>query len=350
MKIALIGRYGEGEILNGPERVARELNKELKQKKLNVTFIEYFFSGYSNYSLLRKIFGKNIIEDNVQRLGALQIVIKLLKEKFDIIHFINSQRFQLIIFFLKPFLKAKIISSFHGFIKDEIKLTGNRRPFLDFRVENLLVNKSNILIFPSNLLADKFRKNYTILENKIRIIPNGVDEIFKNKKAVNDFKNPYNFVYYNSFNVGLNELINEIPENLNLKLFVIGDRKSTVQKKIIFVNPMDRNSLIDFLSDKHFVIKSSAFDSFSIFVGECMSLGIIPVVSENTGIKEIIKNKINGFIYDSRKKGSLSDLLNNIFNDKHDLNLISKNSSDIYLTLNWRFITNHYIVTYKSVL
>ena len=38
MKIALVGRYGEGDILTGPERVARELYLQLKKKNIDVTF------------------------------------------------------------------------------------------------------------------------------------------------------------------------------------------------------------------------------------------------------------------------------------------------------------------------
>jgi hypothetical protein len=39
MKIALIGRYGEGDIIPGPERVARELYRQLKKQNFDVTFL-----------------------------------------------------------------------------------------------------------------------------------------------------------------------------------------------------------------------------------------------------------------------------------------------------------------------
>ena len=60
MKIALIGRYGDGEIVAGPERVAREIYYEFKQKNINADFLEYFFTGYTDYSVIKKIVGKKI--------------------------------------------------------------------------------------------------------------------------------------------------------------------------------------------------------------------------------------------------------------------------------------------------
>ena len=354
MKIALIGRYGEGDILPGPERVARELYLQLKQKNSNVTFIEYFFIGYKDYSLYNKIFGKKILNDNVLRLGIIPLIIKLLNEQFDIIHFVNSQRFSLVIFFLKSLLKAQFISSFHGLIKVEIKNSKLKRTFLDLLVEKISIKKSAILIFPSKLLFNLIRKNYNFPEDKCKIIYNGISEVFHTKKILFDQEKIYNFVYYNSFGKGLNELLKEIPENkdFRFRIFVIGmeEKLENVNKniEINFVHPMSKNSLLEFLSGKHFIIKSSAFDSFSIFTAECMTMGIIPIVSENTGIKELIENNVNGFIY-SKSKESLSYLLNQIFEDKFNLNEISLNASKIYEKLNWANVSEQYISLYKSV-
>ncbi len=363
MKIALIGRYGEGDILPGPERVARELYQQLKKKNIDVTFIEYFFTDYIDYSILNKIFGKKENDDSVLRLGIIPLIIKLLKEQFDIIHFVNSQRFSLVVFFLKPFLKAKFISTFHGLNKTEVKNSKSKRSFLDVWVEKISIKKSAILIFPSKLLFNLFKKNYNFPEDKCKIIYNGISEVFqKNKNQTLSLISrrqgevkTYNFFYYNSFGKGLKEILAAIPEKVDfqLRIFVIGmkEKLENVNKniEINFVHPMSKNSLLEFLSDKHFQIKSLAFDSFSIFTAECMTMGIIPIVSENTGIKELIENYINGFIY-SDSKESLSSLLKEIFEGKFNLNEISLNASKIYGKLNWENVSEQYIQLYKSVI
>ncbi|MFW9929149.1 MAG: glycosyltransferase family 4 protein [Candidatus Thorarchaeota archaeon] len=348
MKIALIGRYGEGNIIPGPERVARELYLQLKSNDVDVTFIEYFFTGYSDYSFFKKMFGRKKKKDNILRLGILKIIFKLLKEQYDIIHFINTQRFQIVVFFLKQFLKANFISSFHGLYKNETKLTKVKRSFFDLWVEKLSVSKSDILIFPSMLLLNLFEKEYNFTQ-KYFIVPNGIEESFNRRENVLDF-NEYNFVYYNSFDSGIGELLNSFPSNPDFILFVIGkENKKNKNVDVTFVDPMNKEALFDFLSDKHFVIKSSAFDSFSIFVGECMCLGIIPIITENIGIKDFIKNAENGFIYESSGHNNLAKLLTDIQAGKYDLNMISNNARKIYGELNWEKIGQQYLSIYKSV-
>ena len=352
MKIALIGRYGEGDIIPGPERVARELYQQFKKNNIDVTFIEYFFTSYSDYSFLKKIFGKKKKGNNVLRLGILPLIFRLLKERYDVIHFINTQRFQIIIFSLKQFLKAKFVSSFHGFCKNETKLISVKRSFLDLWIEKLSVTKSDILIFPSKLLLNLFEKEYEI-NQKHAMVPNGVEEDFIREQIVPDFSKEYKFVYYNSFDVGLEELLNEFSSNPNFRLFVIGKGREIENKNnvdITFINPMDKGSLFNFLSDKQFVIKSSAFDSFSIFVAECMCSGVIPIVSENIGIKDFIENGMNGFVYDSSVPNNLNEIFNDIQTGKYDLNTISANAKKIYEQLNWGKISKQYLSIYKSVL
>jgi|SRR5690554_2823835 len=351
MKIALIGRYGEGDIVPGPERVARELFRSLKEKNVDVTFIEYFFSGYSDYTFLNKIFGSKKNPNGTLRLGIIPLIIKLFRDDFDIIHFVNSQRFFLIILFLNSFFKTKIISTLHGLHSDEIKKIKIKRAYIDRLVEKKIIQNSDILIFPSNLLLDVFIKNYKIEKNRCRVIYNGVSQGFIfNKK---DFrKEKLNFIYFNSFGKGLDKLLTSIPEELitRVRIYALGNNYLNIQQNkfvIIFEGHLNHNSLNHFLADKHFIIKTE-YESFSILTAESMAAGVIPIVSANTGIKEIITNGANGFIYNDNE--SLSFLLKEIFDNKYNLQEISENASKIYDELNWNKISGKYLSVYKSLL
>jgi len=354
MKIALIGRYGEGDIIPGPERVSRELYISLKGKNCDVTFIEYFFNGYSDYSFLNKIFGSKIKKDNgVLRLGIIPLILKLLKEQFDIIHIVNSQRFILIIFLFKNILKGKIISTVHGFYQYELPEKKRKRQFLDLLVEKKIIHNSDLLIFPSNLLLTLFKNHYEIPKDKNRIIFNGIGSgFFFNKKYFNR-NNKLNCIYYNTFGKGLNKFLLSMPEEIKsqIKISVLGRKnKYDTQNKdieIVFSDAMNQKSLIKFLEDKHFIVKSE-FESFSILTAECMAAGVIPIVSEDTGIKEIISNGVNGFIYKDNK--SLPVLLKEIFGDRYNLPKISENASKIYDELKWDKISSQYITVYKLLL
>jgi glycosyltransferase involved in cell wall biosynthesis len=359
MKIALIGRYGEGDILPGPERVARELYKQLKKKNVDVTFIEYFFSGYNNYTFLNKIFGCKRNDDGVLQLGVIPLIIILLAKQYDVIHFINSQRFLLIIYFLKIFLSAKIFSTIHGVNKFELPENRRKRQFLDNLTEKFLLKKSDVIIFPSKLLREVFIKEFKRYQKKFNVIPNGVGAEFRTKKTFHSFNNEITMIFYNSFDSsvkkGLKNLLEDLSEvkNIKIKLFVIGNEEkadnSNSDLEIIFCGHMNHHDLINLSEKVQFIIKSGAFEPFSIVVAECMTMGIIPVVCENTGIKDFIENNINGFIYNSSEKGDLASLVKKIWERKYDLNMISVNAARIYEKLDWKNVSEQYISLYKSV-
>lgn len=361
MKIALIGRYGEGDIVAGPERVAREHYSELRKCNLHVVFIEYFFSGYKSSSIIKKIFGIKISKDGeVIRLGIFPFILKLYREKFEIIHIINHQRFILFLFFIKPFIRSKLITTYHGLVRHEIpgKKYLRKRYFIDLWLEKLTVKKSDLLIFPSMLLLETFKGCFKISNKKFQIIPNGVSNIFFNHDtSFPRIKDSIKLVFYNGFggsiNKGLYELV-ELLQNVKYKieLYVIGHKANvnTYEKiKIVFIEPKSHLELIKFLKDKHFIIKSLPFDTFAIMVAECMLLGLIPIVNENIGIKDFIQHKENGFIYNSSSADELVNLINDIFGGKYDLNLISDNAKKIYEQLTWSKITEQYISAYESI-
>lgn len=362
MKIALVGRYGEGEILSGPERIARELHSTFKNENIHVIFIEYFFSGYTGSSLYKKLFGKEYHYDNSMiRLGLIPLITFLRQSKFDIIHIINSQRFILIILLLNKFFTGKFVTTMHGFTKFELPENNYclQRYFIDEWVEKLLVKKSRLLIFPSTLLSNTFKQYYKISTFSCKVIPNGISRIFIEQERVFPcINNSLKIIFYNGFNDSINRGLDKLLELLkNLKceieLYVIGNKLELNHQNNInmsFSGLMSQKQLIKFISDKHFIMKSYTVDSFSILIAECMALGLIPIVNENTGIKDIIKHGENGFIYNSASSIDLAILMNEISQGNYDLTLISFNAKETSKTLSWGKITQEYISAYKSIL
>jgi glycosyltransferase involved in cell wall biosynthesis len=362
MKIVLVGRYGEGEILSGPERVARELFSELKRKNIEVIFFEYFFSGYKGTSLFKKLFGKKYIEDqSILRLGILPLILIIVKDKFEIIHIVNSQRFILFLLILKPFIAGKFVTTLHGSMAKEIPKSKfwRKRFFIDLWVEKLVLNNSTLLVFPSSLLYNIFNIQYGIPNKIFQIIPNGISKIFyNNARQFPQIKDSIKLVFYNgsdsSINRGLAQLLQILKRvKCNIKLFIIGDNvisASSDPKNIFTAVPLlSHRKLIEFLSDKHFIVKSNAFDTFSVFVAECMSLGLIPIVHENIGIRDFIKNEVNGFTYKGNTEEELPILIDNISKDWFDLERISTNAKNIFNELNWSEVTKKYLTAYKSI-
>jgi glycosyltransferase involved in cell wall biosynthesis len=366
MKVLLAGRFGEGDILTGPERFARELFSELKENKIEVVFIEYFFKGYKGSSLGKRIFGKmNLNNDNsVWRLGILPILLRLISGQYDLIHLVNLQRFFMFVFLIKPFIRSKLTATLHGFLRFEIpsgKLFKNRN-FIDFLVEKLIIKKSDLVIFPSGILLEAFRDHFKNKLGRYEIIPNGIGKIFGNSNiSYPPVKDSINSIFYNGFSGtidrGINSVFNLIKESKNkIKLFVMGETdpklRSTGNLEIIFTSLKNQKELICFLRDKHAMIKGPAFDTFPIGMAECMALGLIPVITDKIGLVDYIHHGVNGFIYDEspNSDNSLQKILDDFYNGKFDLNSISCNAKKIYDKLNWNIISNKYIQAYNTLL
>jgi glycosyltransferase involved in cell wall biosynthesis len=362
MKIALIGRFDEGEIVAGPERVGRELFYQIKKINAEIIFIEYFFSGYKDSSILKKLFGKKTINcESIIRLGIFPLILFLMKQKFEIIHIVNLQRFILILFLLKPFIKSKISATLHGFLKFEVSQNNfwTKRYFIDLWVEKLTIKKSELIIFPSHLLCETFNSHYQISEHKYRIIPNGISEIFSSQDRryprIND---SLKIVFYNglanSFSRRLDELVELLKHaKYRIELFIIGKKEKAVSANNLELNYSELKSqqeLINFLVDKHFVIKSGVFDTFSIFIAECMTCGLIPIINQNVGIKDFIQHNFNGFIYDGLSSTDLPKLMEEIFEGKYDLETISAHAKKIYETLSWNLIAKRYYESFESLM
>jgi glycosyltransferase involved in cell wall biosynthesis len=366
MKIAIIGKYGEGDIVPGPERAARELFWELRKKNIDAVFLEYFFKEYEGTTLFKRIFGQNNLNEynSIKRLGIFPMLLKLFTGKFDIVHLVNAQRFVLFIFLVKPFIKTRLISSFHGLFKDEQR-SGNfyiSKKFIDLLVEKMMVSRSELLFFPSEILMEKFRGYFDILEKKIKIIPHGISSIFS--QTLTSFPpvtDAINIIFYNGFNDsidrGLHNLYNLLKETeIKIRLYILGNSLPGIHSvgnlEIILTKLKNQEELIRFFDGKHFIVKTPAFDSFSIGTAECMAYGVIPLVTNNTGIRSYINHGVNGFIYGQSPQLNfgLIKILSDISEGKFDLNLISCNAKKIFEELNWTIITAKYIEAYKAAL
>lgn len=362
MKIALIGKLGEGEIVAGPERVARELFLQLKKNNSEIVFIEYYFSDYNNITFYKKLLGKQSYNtDSILRLGIIPLMWFLIRSRFDVIHFVNSQRFMLFIIISKLLIRSKFITTYHGFIKYEIcgeKKLFNKN-FLDLWVERLLTTVSDLLIFPSKLLSETFRTHYKINKKKMIVIPNGIGSKFCEQNNDVKFKDYHmKFVFYNGINDsidrGLDKLL-DLMRGLNFKIdiYVFGKKIFTNLSQninLIFKESMSQDELINFMNDKFFVIKSTTYDSFSNIIIECMALGLIPIISDNVGTKDYINHEINGFIYSSSSTEDLKNLLIKIHDKRFNLINISFNAQKICKKLSWQNVSREYIAAFNSVL
>ena len=362
MKIVLVGRITESPYLSGPEKFSRQLHKNILLKNINVVFIEYFFKKQTGSNIIKRFFGKCKISDvpEVHRLGHLSLLLYLLNKKPDIVHILTAERYTISVFLYKFLYRSKIVTTFHSVLRYEIPNNHRKKDDLnnyrDYLWEWLAVKLSDRMIFLSEQHLELALKYYKFMDkNKIMIIPHAVEIDFSNNNKKLDINDCLRIIFYNGNNDSIDRGLTEIFKILNqidlpLRVYVIGDVTNIPAYNVSyeFVKIMSKDKLIRFLYDKHILLKSITYDSFSIFSIECMAAGLITITSNMVGSSSFINDGENGFVYDYKKPERVLEILRDIYYKKYDVGKISSNARKIINTLNWENITKRYLDCYKE--
>ena len=186
--------------------------------------------------------------------------------------------------------------------------------------------KTDYFMAPSRFVINSLLKN-NISKNKILYNPFGVDTKFfsrkknlkKNKKikivSVGDFDFRKGSYY-------ILKAFNKIKDE-NLELHFIGNinddlrhlcKKELSDRRVKLLGTMNKINLRNKLNNYDIFCLASVEEGMSISMLEGMSMSLVPLCSENTGAKDIIKNGYDGFIFKIRDINALKNkiiLLNN---------------------------------------
>lgn len=363
-----MGRYFGGNIPPAPIKVAQNLFDELVRRKSDVTFIEYFLDGRL-YGLFTKLFGKEELASDaggkILRLGIIRLFLLLVKSGPDIVHVINFERFPLIAFLLKPFIRYKIYYSIHGIFKHERALNNIKLRLSYLLKENfsnyIYYSFSDKLFFLSEGSVNIASRYYKLERERIKVIANGISPVFsKVYEARNKVEHSGRRIVfvgdYGRKEKGLEFLLSVLgkiePES---ELFVVGSGYEgnsivTENKKINIsvIERMSEEELAEFYLDKDIFISASAHDSFGMAPAEAMAAGLVTLVSAETGMSRYIQNGFNGLIFPSGNAQALTEILKNILPDIPLQKRISAEAAKIYDILAWDKISELYQSIYNE--
>lgn len=361
-KIIFFGRFINNEILSGPEKTAKRLFV-LYSKETPGIFVQYFFDGRA-HSARQKLFGyeKAPAENGsvVYTLGLFRIYAFLLKHKPDIVHLVTFERFAVIIYLYKLFNQLKIIYNSHGVIfyeNSKIKKVSSWHKFKDKLAERIFLKFSDKLIFPSEQALDKADEYFTINEVKTIILPNGIDRDFSDIVSRHDYNNPLKAVIIlkNEFSEsGARYFSKWLNSNSNNVLFyIIGSKQANilpVNQGINLVKPMATKELGAFYIDKNIFLQLNEYETFSIAAAEAMAAGLIPIVTEQTGLSRYVEHGYNGYIIEYGNTNELDSVMRSLINaPSEQLIQLSQNARKIYSELAWDNVYEMYSNIYREM-
>jgi glycosyltransferase involved in cell wall biosynthesis len=219
---------------------------------------------------------------------------------------------------------VKVVYNAHGIVSYEnnvLKNTGLIYSLKDKICEKIFLKYSDKLIFLSDNSVKHAGRICRIDTNKISLIPNGTDEIFyKNSlDKVYNKSNPLKIVFAGDESrteKGFDFLIDSLEKiEFHIELFLIGSFSKfkdvkNVNIKFNITDRMETDKFAGFLRDKDIFVSASSYEQFSITAAEAMTAGLVPVVTEETGMSSYIKHHINGFIFGFGNKEALIEIRN----------------------------------------
>ena len=250
-----------------------------------------------------------------------------------------------------------MVVNIHGTIKTEIqnrwqsiKSFKNYVRFLgvdifkwayEFVIENKkFFEKTSKIIAVSNQLRKDFLQDFSELENKVVVIPNGVDEkIFRPADAAEKYKK-FTLLYVGRMEIekGVDILINAVTEikDKNFEILLIGDgihtgyfkeltRQLNLKDKVKFLGKIANNDLAEYYRKSHvFVLPSRRIEGHPMTVSEAMCSGLPILSTRSGGLKDLFEDGKEGFFIED--KDSLAEKIKLLIDDKDMLAELSSNS------------------------
>ena len=321
--VQVIPELNEG----GVERGVVELNREFVKKGIE----SFVISAGGKLENQINLDGGNHVKFDVcskniftafRRIKGLKKILKEIKP--DIIH-VRSRVPAWLVYFANKSLNIKVVSTVHGF---------NSVGFY-----SSIMQKADAVISVSNSIKEYIQKHYQTNENKITVIPRGIDlELFNPKNIdetfIENFKKQFNlkdkFVIssvgrvtqlkdYETFIKAILLVKKEIPNIIGL---IVGGVRSdkedylnslknlikelNLEENIIFTGSQNKIEQIYALSDV--VISSSKKpESFGRAVAEAICMNKPVIATNHGGVKDIIIENVNGFFFEVGNDKELAD-------------------------------------------
>ncbi|MDD3056256.1 MAG: glycosyltransferase family 4 protein [Aliarcobacter sp.] len=327
--VQVIPELNEG----GVERGVVELNREFVKKGIESFVIsaggklENQINLDGGNHLKFDVCSKNIFTA-FRRVKGLKKILKELNP--DIIH-VRSRVPAWLVYFANKSLKIKVVSTVHGF---------NGVGFY-----SSIMQKSDAVICVSNSIKEYIQKHYQTSENKITVIPRGIDlELFNPKNIdetfIENFKKEFNlkdkFIVssvgrvtqlkdYETFIKAILLVKKEIPNIVGLivggvrsdKEDYLNSLKSLIKElkledNIIFTGSQSKIEQIYALSDV-IISSSKKPESFGRAVAEAICMNKPVIATNHGGVKDIIIENENGFFFEV---GDYKELASNILESR----------------------------------
>lgn len=168
---------------------------------------------------------------------------------------------------------------------------------------------ADVILTPSQLAKDTLVEN-GVPQGKIKLLPYGVDlDLFRpdtqSHKKDSHKEETFCLVFVGSVRLlkGLHYLISALEGVPGCKLKIVGSLSESVaalaaSKRVAIehIPQVSHVELVTYITSSDLLVLPSIADSFGLVVLEAMACGVPVLVTEHVGAKDVVREKVDGFV------------------------------------------------------
>lgn len=244
-----------------------------------------------------------------------------------------------------------------------------RLPFLRQRGIEIMKKATKIFFLSESYKEEVFRKyisarDHELLESRIEIIPNGIDDFWINKrpKEVKTISNKYpiKLVYAGRIDRNKNiptiqkamELLRE--EGITTSLTIVGkiDNKKEFERIIDdkhtkYIEPQPKEKLIDIYRESDIFVMPSFTESFGLVYAEAMSQGLPVIYTKGQGFDRQFEEGVVGYHVNASSPRDVADSILMII---ENYDCLAENVVVCSHKFNWNDISKRYQKIYETLI
>jgi len=304
--------------------------------------------------LLKNLEEKNYINFNdvftFTLYDCVEEILEEIKTKYDIIHLNDWYSVPIGFLLKKKFRTAKIIFSIHLPAFTPFSYNPLEKPFINARriIEQFGLFMSDLIIAPSKYVRQNLYQLYNLSSRKIVVIHPGVDLSFfkpKKKKLENvEYRNEFQLITVArlteqkglDYAIEIAKMLNEIT-NFEFTYHIVGTgplyeyylrliRENELNDIIRLHGFVDRKKLLELYQSSDIYLFTSVYEPFGISVVEAMACGNAVVGFYLGGVREIVRNHIDGILTVPASVRSLTNAVLKLLGNPQMLTRMKRNA------------------------
>ena len=225
-------------------------------------------------------------------------------------------------------------------------------------LQHYMVDFEKLHVIYPGVNTARFNKKRTAIDKKIQMKPNailtvsrlapakGIDRVLE---ALSHLKGKVDFHYYmvaNSSDTDLSQEEAVVDEQIRRLI-----KKYRLTKNVTRVGYLDHDTVLPaYYRGSEIFILASRYEPFGLTTLESMACGTLPLVSSVAGSKEIVVNRLNGFIVDMHDRKKLAKTIEELLKNRRLREKISDNALfTVEKNYSWDTIVKQIIDLYTSL-